>query len=331
MPATLMLGDDPVDMQYLGSFYKSMPARLLEANLNLDVLRTNTLLHKDEWELLDRRVVQISADVMNAIADLRALGLTTQLGGLGVLMSQYEQVSDMTDANVNMAVEVDDEEDRLNFPLVGVPVPIISKGFRIDARSLAATRRAGGALDTTHVDTATRKVAEKLEQIFFQGSTVVQRGQVIPGVLNHPSRNIVSGGATWATPTNIYPNVVAMVGALVGDNFYGPYRLYVSPAQWVQSFALTANTSTSIASTLTQIPGFGPGTIRVSSFVPTGQAVLVNMTSDVVDLAIGQDIAPVEWETKGGLVSHYKVLCALIPRVKADAAGHSGIAHISGI
>lgn len=331
MPSTLMLGDDPVDMQFLGQFYKSMPARLLEANLNLDVLRTNTLLHKDEWELLDARVVQIAADVMSAIADLRALGLTTNLGGLGVLVSQYEQVSDMTDAAVNMAVEVDDEEDRLNFPLVGIPVPIISKGFRIDARSLAATRRAGGALDTTHIDTATRKVAEKLEQIFFQGSTVVQRGQSIPGVLNHPSRNVVTGGATWGTPTNIYPNVVAMIGALTADNFYGPYRLYVSPAQWIQTYALTSNTSDSIASTLMRLPGFGPGTIKVSSFIPSGQAVLVNMTTDVVDLAIGQDIAPVEWETKGGLVSHYKVLCAMIPRVKSDAQGRSGIAHISGI
>src|SRR5262245_44494080 len=329
--ATLMLGDDPVDMQFLGSFYKSMPARLLEANLNLNVLRTNTLLHKDEWELLDHRVVQISADVMSAIADLRALGLTTNLGGLGVLMSQYEQVSDMNDANVNMAVEVDDEEDRLNFPLVGVPVPIISKGFRIDARSLAATRRAGGALDTTHIDTATRKVAEKLEQIFFSGSTVVQRGQQIYGVLNHLSRNVISGGATWGTPSNIYPNVVAMIGGLVGDNFYGPYRLYVSPAQWIQSFALTANTSEAIMNSLMRLPGFGPGTIKVSSFIPSGQAVLVNMTTDVVDLAIGQDIAPVEWETKGGLVTHFKVLTAQVPRVKSDAAGRSGIAHISGI
>jgi uncharacterized linocin/CFP29 family protein len=331
MPATLMLGDDPVDMQLLGSFYKSMPSRLIEAEMNLDVLRTNTLLHKDEWELLDRRVVQISADVMSAIPDLRALGLTTNLGGLGVLVSQYEQVSDMTDANINMAVETDDEEDRLNFPLVGVPVPIISKGFRIDARSLAATRRNGGALDTTHVDSATRKVAEKLEQVFFQGSTVVQRGQTIPGVLNHPSRNIVAGGATWGTPTNIYPNVVNMIGALTADNFYGPYRLYVSPAQWIQTYALTANTSDAIASTLMRLPGFGPGTIRVSSFIPSGQAVLVNMTSDVVDLAIGQDIAPVEWESKGGLVTHFKVLCAMIPRIKADAQGRSGIAHISGI
>jgi hypothetical protein len=123
LPTTLMLGGDPVDMQYLGSFYKSMPARLLEANLNLNVLRMNTLLHKDAWELLDRRVVEISADVMNAIADLRALGLTTQLGGLGVLVSQYEQVSDRTDVAVNMTGKVDDEEDRLNFPLIRRPAP----------------------------------------------------------------------------------------------------------------------------------------------------------------------------------------------------------------
>src|SRR5262252_7011500 len=132
--AQLMLGDEKVDIQGLSDFYQSMPAKLLENNMNIKALRTNTLLHKDEWELLDQRVVQISSNVLRAIADVRALGLTTNLGGLGVLISQYEQVSEMSDASVNMAVEVDDEEDRLNFPLVGVPVPIISKSFRIDAR-----------------------------------------------------------------------------------------------------------------------------------------------------------------------------------------------------
>lgn len=331
MPSKLMVGEDLVDIESLGMFYKSMPARLLEANLQVNALRTNTLLHKDEWELLDRRVVQISAATLNAIADLRAMGLTTNLGGLGVLVSQYEQVSDMTDANVNMAVETDDEEDRLNFPLIGVPVPIISKGFRIDARSLAATRRNGGNLDTTHVDTATRKVTEKLEEIFFLGSTVVQRGQSIPGVLNHSARNVVSGGADWGTATNIYPNVLAMVAALQGDNFYGPYRMYLHPDQYIQAYALNANTSEPIINTVMRLPGFGPGSIKVSNFVTAGQGVLINMTSDVVDLAIGQDIVPVEWETKGGLVTHYKVLTAMVPRVKSDQGGRSGIAHISSI
>lgn len=331
MPAALAVGDELVDIQSLGNFYQSLPARLLEANLQVHALRTNTLLHKDEWELLDRRVVQISAVVLNAIADLRALGLTTNLGGLGVLMSQYEQVSDMTDANVNMAVEDDDEEDRVNFPLIGVPVPIISKGFRIDARSLAASRRNGSNIDTTHVDTATRKVAEKLEELFFLGSTVVQRNQSIPGVLTHSARNVVSGGASWATATNVYPNVLAMVAALQGDNFFGPYRLFLNQAQYIQTWALNANTSTSIIDTIMRLPGFGPGSVKPANFVPAGQAVLINMSTDVVDLAIGQDIVPVEWETKGGLVTHYKVLAAMIPRVKSDAAGRSGIAHITGL
>ena len=327
----LMYDDEVVDVQTLGSFYKSMPARLLENNLRINALRTNTLLHKDEWELLDSRVVMISANVLNAIADLRAMGLTTNLGGLGVLVSQYEQVSDMSDANVNMAVETDDEEDRLNFPLIGVPVPIISKGFRIDARSLAATRRNGGQLDTTHVDTATRKVGEKLEEIFFLGSATVQRGQLIPGVLTHASRNVVSGGADWGTATNIYPNVLAMVGALQGDNFYGPYRMYLHPDQYIQTFALNANTALPIVRTIEQLPGFGPGSVKPSNYVTAGQGALINMTSDVVDLAIGQDIVPVEWETKGGLVTYYKILCALIPRIKSDASGRSGVAHMSSI
>lgn len=331
MPPRLMVGDDELDVQSLSQFYQSMPARLLDNNLNLNSLRTNTLLHKDEWEHLDNRVVQVSADVLSAIADLRAMGLTINLGGLGVLVSQYEQVSDMTDANVNMAVETDDEEDRLNFPLVGVPVPIVSKGFRIDARSLAATRRSGGQLDTTHSDTATRKVAEKLEQLFFIGSTVVQRGQTIPGVLTQASRNVVTGGADWGTATAIYPNVLAMVAALQADNHFGPYRMYLHPDQYIQTFALNSSTAIPIIRTIEQLPGFGPGAIKASNFVPTGQGVLINMTSDVVDLAIGQEIAPVEWETKGGLVTHYKILAAMVPRVKADAVGHSGIAHISGI
>jgi uncharacterized linocin/CFP29 family protein len=331
MPPRLMLGEEEVDIQTLGTFYRSMPARLLENNLRLNALRTNTLLHKDEWELLDSRVVQISANVLNAIADLQAMGLTTNLGGLGVLVSQYEQVSDMSDASVNMAVETDDEEDRLNFPLIGVPVPIISKGFRIDARSLAATRRNGGQLDTTHIDTATRKVAEMLEQIFFLGSTIVQRGQQIFGVLNHTSRNIVSGGADWGTATAIYPNILAMVAALQADNFYGPYRMYLHPDQYIQTFALNANTALPIIRTIEQLPGFGPGSVKPTNYVTAGQGVLLNMTSDVVDLAIGQEIAPVEWETKGGLVTYYKILCALIPRVKSDANGRSGVAHMSGI
>ena len=179
--------------------------------MRINSLRTQALLLRGEWEQLDDRVIEVAASVRNGIADLEAAGLVVNLGGLGVLVSQYERVSDMTDASVNMAAEVDDEEDRIQFDLVGVPVPIISKSFRIDIRTLSASRQNGGGLDTTHVDTATRKVEEMVEQILFAGSAVVQRGQVIYGYLNHPNRNTVGGGADWGTATNILPNVTALI------------------------------------------------------------------------------------------------------------------------
>ena len=322
---------DAPEVQSPGAFARSLPAHFLNSGMNINSLRTNSLLRKDEWELLDQRVVEIAANVLNGIADLRAAGLTVPLGGLGVLVSQYETVSDMTDASVNMAAETDDEEDRINYTLIGVPVPISSKSFRIDIRSLSASRMHGGLLDTTHVDTATRKVAEMLEYILFQGSTIVQRGQVVYGYVNHPNRNTISGGADWGTATNIIPNVTAMIGGLITDNMYGPYKLYLHPDQFVQTLAMNANTAVPIIRSLEQMPGMGPGSIKPTNYVTAGQGVLVEMSRDVVDLAVGQEILPVEWDTKGGLVTRWKVLGALVPRVKADAGGRSGIAHISGI
>ena len=322
--------DDDLLIQSPGAFASSLPARMLANGLNINALRTNTLLRKDEWEELDSRVVEISANVLNGVADLRSMGLTLNLGGLGVLVSQYERVSDMTAANVNMSVDVNDEEDRIDYDLVGVPVPIISKGFRIDIRSLSASRQNGGGLDLTHVDTATRKVAEGLESILFAGSTLVQRSQAIYGYTTHPNRNTGSG-ADWGTATNIIPNVTTMLGGMFGDNFYGPFRLYLHPDQYAQTLALNASTAVPIINTIQQMPGMGPGSVRPSNYVTAGQAVMVNMSRDVVDLAIGQDIVPVEWDTKGGLVTRWKVMAAMIPRVKADAGGRSGIFHMSSI
>ena len=50
-----------------------------------------------------------------------------------------------------------------------------------------------------------------------------------------------------------------------------------------------------------------------------------------LDLAIGQELTVIEWETKGGMQLHFKVMCALAARVKSDAAGGSGIVTITGI
>ena len=58
---------------------------------------------------------------------------------------------------------------------------------------------------------------------------------------------------------------------------------------------------------------------------------MVQMTREVVDLAIGSDIQNIEWNAMGGLVAHYKVLGAMAPRLKwqykDDGTQVSGIYH----
>src|SRR6476646_7989649 len=86
---------DPPDLLSPGAFAKALPAHLLASGLNINRFRTNTLIIKDEWQLLDARVGEIESNTLRGMADLRAAGVTVPMGGLGTLISQFETLSAM--------------------------------------------------------------------------------------------------------------------------------------------------------------------------------------------------------------------------------------------
>lgn len=305
-------------------------ARFMRSGFNVNSLRTNTLLMKDDWTMLDQWVIEVSSTILNGIADLQAAGLSFNNGGLGTMVAQYHQRSALRAATVTMDPRVDAERDRINYPLVSVPVPCIMSPFEINIRELAGARQHGHALDRDHIDDATRVVSEGMESLLFLGSTLVVQGVSIYGYTTHPSRN-TGTGSSWATATNIYPNVLTMLAGLKGDGYTGPYRLYLHPTQYQQTLALNANTSTTIMSTIQSLPGFGLGSVKEVGTLTAGQAVMVAMTRNVVDLSVGQETTPIEWQEKGGLVSEFVVMACLVPRVKSTADGKSGVFHMSGL
>lgn len=315
----------------INDLMRTLPQRFLASGMNTNTLRTNALLRKDEWILLDERLVYTFNEVLNGVADLRARNLTHDVGGLGTLISQYEKVSDMDEANVHMSGAVNGIRDRVDFTMVGVPVPLIFKDFDINIRHLEASRRLGQTIDTTQQEVSARKVAEKLEDILFNGNTMVVDGNPVYGYTTHPNRNTISTSADWGTGTNIYPSIMAMVGAMVSDRCYGPWVLYVNPEQWAQAIAITDTTrqKSELQVVLDSIPRLED--IKLSDSLAPGNAVMVQMSRDVVDLALAQDVVNVEWESQGGMVQHFRVMMAAIPRVKSDANGRCGIVHHSGI
>jgi uncharacterized linocin/CFP29 family protein len=307
---------------------KSIIRRLIDNDMDIRSLRTNDLLRKEEWVQLDTAMIQIATVRLRVLEVLRQRGLTKPLDGLGVMLSQYERLSDMTEAEISMSGTARSQEDSNNFDLVSVPIPVISKDFRINIRRLLASRRNGEGVDVTQIQTATRKVSEMVCQMIFFGYPGKLDGNALEGLLTAANRNLVTG-SSWAVQDAAYNQIVSAITAAQADHFFGPYGLFVNNTQYLQLLTYVTNRDMTFLQRIQAIPGLQ--FIEPADQLAAGRACLFQLTPDVFDLAIAQDITNVEWDEKGGLEANYKVMTALAPRPKNDQSGQSGIMDISGI
>ena len=306
-------------------------ARFMASGFKVNSLRTNAVLRHEEWLELDAALIEVARPRLRIVEDLRAAGLVHNLGGLGTIMTGYEKASDISAASVSMDGLAQSENDTIDFTEVQIPVPITHKDYRINLRKLEASRRLGESIDTMTARMAARQVAEQLEDAVFNGiSTINVNGQTITGLTNHADANSVSG-SDWGTIANIYTDCMAVVASLEAANFFGPYDMYVATVQYGQMRQIYADGSreSAMERVLRGIPQIR--TIRVSDSLTAGSAVAFEMRADVIDLAIAQDMVNIEWETKGGWVMWHKVFAVMVPRVKSDYDGRSGVVNLTGI
>jgi uncharacterized linocin/CFP29 family protein len=296
------------------------------SGLNFNQMRSNELLRTDEWKSLDSAVVQTFKQRLNVVGDLINAGLTKNEGSLGVMLSQWEDITDMSAANQDMGGTTPGEEDKLVYDLNSVPIPITHKDFRLNIRFLEASRREPRAdLDTTYAQAAARKVRDKLEDMVVNGSDVKLNGNSIYGLTNHPSVNTTTISNAWdgssGTPV---ADVEAMLQAQYDDNSFGPFVLYIPKNYW--SVMQQDYNDYKSGMVIDRLKAYSEiQDVKPCDVLDDDNVLLVQMTSDVVDLAISQDIITLQWEAHGGLTTLFKVMAAMVPRVKADSSGASGI------
>ncbi len=295
-------------------------------------LRTNTTLQKDEWIQIDDTVLEVARQRLNGIADLQAAGLVHNISDIGITISQYERSTDLTAANIDMMGVTAGEEDRLTFDLIGIPVPLIYKDFRLNLRTISASRHGGSNIDTLTASVAARKVSDKLESLLFDGDTSItlNSSTALQGYTTHSDRNTGSG-SDWGTIANIYTDVLAMITAAEADNYYGPYWVYASKTQFGQTRAIHTDGSgeSAFERVIRGLPSLQ--SFKVSDVLTDGSAVLIQATREVVDLAIALPITTVQWETMGGFLNHFRVWSVMTPRIKSDSNSASGVVHYTGL
>lgn len=300
---------------------------------NVVMAANDALLRYDEWKDIDRTVLQVGTDRLTAIADLQSKGLTHPLGSLGVTLSQWQTASDMTPAVIDMSGITPGPNSKVAFDTVNVPVPIIHKDFFLNIRHLEASRRGGEGLDVTQSTIAARLVAEASEDMLFSGSPIRVEGGVIYGYLNFPGRNTVTMATPWDQVTQanndlLLGEISDATAALRADHFYGPYTIYI-PAEYegkLDEDYREAGDQRTLRQRIMALSGIAE--IKVADRLTGDNVVVVQLTREVVDLAVAQGISTIQWNVMGGMQQHFKVMACWVPRLKADYEGNSGIVHI---
>ena len=297
-------------------------------------LRTLGTLRKDEWVAFDTALIEAATVRLRGVADLINQGLTMQIANsMGKTVLEYEKVSDMDPASVSLDGMVRTENDRVEFGLSSLPLPITHKDFFLNLRTLSASRTRGEALDTTQIRIAGRKIAEMQEQMLFIGSKTFG-GFPIYGYTTHPDRNTVSFGtngawsATAKTGANILDDVFTMIDLSNAARMYGPWVIYISRNSSTKiEDDFKANSDLSIRARVLEVDGIQ--SIRVADFLPDDNVLMVQMTRDVVTLVQGEPLQTVQWDIEGGFGINFKAFQIQVPLIRSDIDGRSGIIHMS--
>jgi len=299
-----------------------------------ETIRTNThaTLRKEDWIILDDAIVKAAKERLRLVADLQGAGLTFTIPqGMGKTVLQTETMSDVNDAVISMDGLRESPDDRPEFELTNIPLPITHKDFMFSARQILVSRNGGSPLDTTTAELCGRKVAESIEQLTlgrisrytFGGGTVSGLTNFTPR-LSYTLSNPTTGGT--AMGQNLLTDVIAMRTASVAAFHYGPWMMYVAPnwdAYLDEDFK--ANSDKTVRERINAINGIAD--IRTLDFMQNYDIILVQMTSDIIRMIIGMDITTLQWDTKGGMQKNFKVMAIMVPQLRADINSNTGIVH----
>lgn len=299
------------------------------------LINTNATLRKDEWINLDQRLLESARERLVIVSDMMSAGLTYNAGGLGTMIAEWESGSEITDAEIAMDGESKSDKDRQEFNLNGVPIPVIRKEFSIGQRTLMASRTRGASLDVTTGTEAARAVARTSEKMVFNGTTMgnvksAQNSYQVYGLTNFPTRATATI-SDWAnpavTPEQILTEIFNMVKILETEQRrYGPYTLYI-PGEYLSRFRedFKANSDKTLMERVLDEASISA--VRASDVLEAGNVLLVQMTSDVLDLAIASDLTTVQWQSGSQWTNHFQTYAAWAPRLKSDYDGRTGICH----
>lgn len=288
-----------------------------------------TSLRKDEWIEMDRVVLRAARSRLRAWADLAAAASYSGFNGMAKTTLEYEKMTDPGSAKLDMDGLGEGRGDEPQFTTDSIKLPIAHSDFYLSSRKLAASRNSGTPLDTTLAEAAARRTAELVENLVITGATAYD----IYGYTNFPGRitktDLAVPNGSNATAT--VDDVLTMRELAYNANHYGPFMLYHSTDwdKYMDDDYVSSggnNPNQTLRQRLRAIDGI-TDVRRLDYLTNTYTLILVQLTAEVARAIIGMDFTTVQWESKGGMRVDFKVMGIMVPQLRADSNGNTGIVH----
>lgn len=297
-------------------------------------LRTNTagILKRDEWLHFDNVVVRSARPQLRLWGDIVGAGLTYNIpNGMGTTVLQYQTMTDAGSAGMSMDGLRQTNQDRVTFDLKNLPLPIVHAECGFSAREIAVSRAGGMPLDTTMLEQKSRKVAELIEKLTIGTLTgVTFGGGTIYGLTNYPDTvtyTLTSPEAGGWTPQTLVGEILDMIQESTDIFFNGPWMLYHSPAwsRYLDDDYSAAYNGNTLRTRINQIDGVRG--LRKLDYLDGYKLILVQMTSDVIRAVTGMSLQIVQWQSPDGLEARFKIMGIMVPQVRSNADGNTGIVY----
>lgn len=302
-------------------------------------------LRKEEWEMLDAEVQAEYLKPMTAWLDLMGISELSGFDGMGVMTVEYEAMSDVGEAVVDMTGDGQGVADAPLYNLRSTPLPVTHMDWYFTKRRLMVSKNKGTPLDFTMGGRAARVIGEKIERTTIGVDSGITYGtqtagpgahtgtSTVYGLINHPERETKSDflsplDGAW-TPEKFYNSILAALQQMYALGVYGPFSLYYS-FDWDQyinrpfSVAGGNNASETLRSMLLKIPDIAVCK-RLNFLTGSYRIVLVNRSKETARAINGQDIITVQWPSLGGMKLNYKTMVIQAPQIKSTFSGVTGV------
>lgn len=299
---------------------------------NRIIRNANTAYTKDAWLRLEEQIVRMTRSKLRVVDDLTAEGLTHQVPeGMGVTMLQEELLADYGEARFTMDGMAKARRDRPEVSIRNFPLPLLTADMSFSGRQLAISRNGRNRLpiDLTTLEQLTRKMDEKVENMFVGTETYTFAGVTIYGLTTHPQRitnTLTLPTAPGWAPSVTVDEVLDMIQDLQDIYFSGPYGMYFSRAwgKYLNGDYSDSYRGGTLLNRLKEIDGIK--WMRQLDALGTGfKIVLFSLDMQTIRVVNIVPYRVLNWNAMGGLAEHWKLLKGQVPQLRTNANNQIGL------